>query len=185
MKGSTSKFLLNHFWNTKEKLIFFHFHVINVLQSSRKLDLAKFKFLEYYTFETDVFHVCSSYLRITLLPRKLHVSSQTGKRHVFSKLRFLNCLFWLSGKKEWDNLTSLMKLRDINFAAWNEMKSYDGPFLSRDFLEYIKNFTTVFFIFLLLFPILYLRKLAVIHSIISFFACMESLFFQILSYVCP
>ena len=78
-----------------------------------------------------------------------------------------------------------MKLRDINFATRNEVKSYDGPFLSRDFLEYIKNITTVFFIFLLLIPILYFRKLAVIHSIISFFACMESLFFQILSYVCP
>ena len=122
---------------------------------------------------------------ITLLPRKLHVSSQTGKRHVFSKGSFPNYLFWISGKKEWDNLTSLMKLRDINFATRNEVKSYDGPFLSRDFLEYIKNITTVFFIFLLLIPILYFRKLAVIHSIISFFACMESLFFQILSYVCP
>ena len=55
-------------------------------------------------------------------------------------------MFWISGKKEWDNVTSLMKLRDINFAARNEVKSYDGPFLSRDFLEYIKNITTVFLI---------------------------------------
>ena len=89
-------------------------------------------------------------------------------------------MYWISGKKEWDNATSLMKLRDINFAAKNEVKSYDGLYLSNDFLQYVESITTVFFIFLL-FSNLYFRKLVVIHSsIVSFFACVESLYFQIL-----
>ena len=160
--------------------------MINTGQSSRNFDLTWSNFWNIvYLKRTFSMSALFTWV-ITLLPWKWHILSQTGKRHVFSKVSFPNYLFWISGKKEWDNVTSLMKLRDINFAARNEVKSYDGPFLSRDFLEYIKNITTVFLISFSTISYSFISRNWLSYIRLYHFSRVWKVYFsQILSYVCP